>query len=140
MQHSTGLTMAFPGEPDAQSRTFTVSQSVPSAGLFQLSYSLSEANFLRLTSGNPTLLAVGAALLGLGLTSGAPVLVTQWLVDGGQRWRGTDTAELFAAAVFLVLGSTLSLWGTLWSRERSSLVRSIRKHFADNPEKRLELS
>lgn len=133
--------MAFPGEPESQTRTFTVSQSIPSAGLFQLSYSLSEANFLRLTSGNPTLLAVGAALLGLGLTSGAPILVSQlWLVDGGQRWPGVDTAELIAATVFIVLGATLSLWGTLWSQERSGLVRSIRKHFADNPERRVEFT
>ena len=87
------------------------------------------------------MLAVGAALLGLGLTSWAPILVTQlWPLDGGQRWRGTDTAELIAAAVFLALGATLSLWGTLWSRERSGLVRSIRQHFAKNPEKRLEFN
>lgn len=133
--------MTFAGDLDAQTRTFTVSQWIPSADLFQLSYSLSEANFLRLTSGHPTLLAAGAALLGLGLTSGAPILVNRlWLLDGGQSWRVADTAELIAAAVFLVLGATLSLWGTVWSRERSSLLRSIRKHFADNPETRLEFN
>jgi hypothetical protein len=124
-----------PGEKRIENRTFTQSIRVeggtlpPSHGLYQPSFNLSEADYLRLKSSSPTLMAAGAAVLSFGISYALPLVVRVFLRDPV----AVKPSEWWVAGIAVGLGALLLLGGLLYSRERRSLLRRIDSHFKNNP-------
>lgn len=123
------------GEKSVENRTFTQSIRVeggtvpPSHGLYQPSFNLSEADYLRLKSTSPTLMAAGAAVLSFGASYALPLVVRVILRDTNR----VQASEWWVAGITIVLGSLILVAGLLYSGERRSVLRRIDSHFKNNP-------
>lgn len=121
--------IARPSEP--QPTELPAGRVPPSVGLYQPTFPLTEADFLRLQKSSPALSAIGGTVLAFGLSYGLPGLLTTWRIKPDERnWLDDD---LMIAGTFVLLGLLFLGLGVLFSRERFQLMKRIRTHFTLNP-------
>jgi hypothetical protein len=99
----------------------------PSHGLFQVPYSLAEADFVRLRTPSPALVAAGGAAVSFGLSFALPVLV-EFLIEG----KKPGLSQLLVSGLSIGGGSLLLVLSWFVSRERKRLIKSIREHFSEH--------
>ena len=105
-----------------------VDSVVPSHGLYQPSFNLSEADYLRLKQSSPALTGVGGAILAFGLSFSLPLGVN-WIFEHSVP----STGDLIVAGVTVLLGAGCLVVGLLYSRERRRVKKRIDEHFENNP-------
>ena len=122
--------------PDVQGRTITHTLRVtggrtePAHGLYQPSFSLGEADFLRLKQASPVLAAIGGSILSFGLVYALPILAN-YLV----KKTPIDKIEAWISSGTIIVGSLFVLASVLVSRERRKVLRRVKEHFENNPAK-----
>lgn len=134
-------------EPDGgttdriENRTFDSVLTAPAAGttpashgLFSPCFNLSEADFMRLQSSSPVLMAVGGVTIAFALSNGLPLVAAYLLDPAGHPFPGTLTVVSVVVAP-LAVGLICLIVGRLYSRERYKLVKRIRATFAENEPK-----
>ena|SRR5687767_11420473 len=107
--------------------------AVPSVGLFQPFFALSEADYLRLKSPDTLLYGIGTGVTTFGLSYALPTLVP--LVLNFLRPTNTNVSfpDLFVGLGVMVLGLICGLIAHLRSGERRRVFKRIEQHFRENP-------
>jgi hypothetical protein len=109
---------------------------VPSRGLFQPPFELSEADFLRLQKTDP-ITAFGVGITGFALTFTLPLLVQYFWPSLGEG--PVSNARWVVAAALIVLGATVWIVGRVASRERRKIMKRIENHFLAHPNQKMSV-
>jgi hypothetical protein len=104
--------------------------SEPDAGIYQPSFPMTEADFLRLGKSNSVLTALGGAVLMFGLQVLLPLMLEY---VRSQNATLIVTADLAVGVIAFLVGMTLLIIGFAFSRDRRQVLKKIRKHFRDYP-------
>jgi len=104
----------------------------PSQGLFQPSYALSEADYLRLKQPSRILAGVGGVVLSFSLTYSLPKIVTSLNTSGGKSVP-IEGPDLWISSISFTLGLGLIVVSYFFSGERRRVMKKIKKHFQENP-------
>lgn len=127
--------MAGPEEVQNQTIRTTVtvvaSDLEPSIGLFQPSFPLTEANFLRMKQTSPVLTSAAGAIIAFGLSYFLPVLIRTLRAPSKDRTWPVD--DLMVSGVCLVIGGLLLVFAYFASKGRRRVLRAIEGHFESHP-------
>lgn len=118
-------------QQEGQTNELPAGRVTPSLGLYQATFPLSEADFMRLQKSSPAMSAVGGAVLAFGISYALPVVVRLLKLDSSQRDWSQD--DLWIGGVIATVGLIFLAMGLLYSRDRNRLMKRIREHFAQNP-------
>ena len=106
--------------------------SAPSHGLFQPSFPLCEADYLRLQESRPVVAALGGAVLSFALTYGLPRIVAHYQATEAAPSPLSDT-DVWITVIALVVGILLLGASRLMSSAKREVKKRIEQHFSDNP-------
>jgi len=105
--------------------------TTPSLDLYQPTFPLSEADYLRLTQASPAFAAIGSVFVTFGLTYILPIAVK--VLDAEPKLRTWPKADLYIAGGCILLGIICMVLSYWFSSARRDVFRRIRNHFRDNP-------
>ena len=104
-------------------------RTFPAHGLFQSSFDLSDADFLRLQQPNPITLAVGSAILSFALSYGLPLVAKLFFDDKNPPSR----LEWIITGLLALIGLIIVVLSWWLSPTRRKVIKRITKHFEDHP-------
>ena len=110
-----------------------VQETLPTHGLFQPYFPLSEADYLRLKIRSSVLTGLGAGILTFGISYILPKAVSYLRALLTNQTYDISYTDVWIGTICIVIGGLLILWGFLFSRDKRNVMKRIKIHFRENP-------